>query len=537
MKHPGKSPKGRKGRATIEWIGGIVSLPSYVTGEGAPFRPEALLWKCMDFIVGMTVDRPGELLGKAGDNLRETIEKPMMPVPAPTRVRVDSPALAERLQAGHPGLDIVCGPTPELEEVIEHLRKKLQDDAEVEQTYLVPGMEPKALASFFRAVAALYRAKPWKAVPADEVISLTVPTHGFDQAVLSVIGQMGENFGFLIFASMADFDAYLEAADAIERGGSPQMPSFLVLNYERRADIDEKMLEEISSHGWEVADPRAYPFPALMGEDMVARPTTAKEIVLMEAVALALIELTKEKKALRDAFAGGEPMSRTCPVRTWGGEVPVTLRVPHEQWHTGTSEDLLSALCRLEEDGSISDGDLREPLEEELAREFLASPEGKSVSRMDGHRWLMRLAADLVGSSIATLEPWGLREVLFEILPRKLSVEASAAEAIVEDCRAFYRFLKRAYDLEQADACLQALDQDATQKLEEAMADPRSFGMAKSLFMAGKDAGFDLQSEEGVRAWIDSLQSKPLSSVAMPGRERPDDKKESRRTTARKKNR
>lgn len=32
----------RKKRTEIEWVGGIVSMPMYVTGEGEPYRPEAL---------------------------------------------------------------------------------------------------------------------------------------------------------------------------------------------------------------------------------------------------------------------------------------------------------------------------------------------------------------------------------------------------------------------------------------------------------------------------------------------------------------
>lgn len=33
-----------KQRTGIEWVGGLVSMPTYVTGEGEPYRPEALFW-------------------------------------------------------------------------------------------------------------------------------------------------------------------------------------------------------------------------------------------------------------------------------------------------------------------------------------------------------------------------------------------------------------------------------------------------------------------------------------------------------------
>jgi hypothetical protein len=34
----------KKERTGIEWIGGIVSMPAYVTGEGDPYRSDALFW-------------------------------------------------------------------------------------------------------------------------------------------------------------------------------------------------------------------------------------------------------------------------------------------------------------------------------------------------------------------------------------------------------------------------------------------------------------------------------------------------------------
>jgi hypothetical protein len=107
--------------------------------------------------------------------------------------------------------------------------------------------------------------------------------------------------------------------------------------------------------------------------------------------------------------------------------------------------------------------------------------------------------------------------VLFEIIPRKVSVDPSSASAIIEDCRAFYRFLKHAFGLEQADECLRVLGPSAVKRLEQALADPRNFGMAKSILMAGQEAGFDIHSKEGIEAWMRKVQVKPLPpSVRLP---------------------
>ena len=50
----------KRKRVGIEWVGGLVSMPAYVTGEGEPYRPEVLLWMSGDGIVlGTTTAKPG----------------------------------------------------------------------------------------------------------------------------------------------------------------------------------------------------------------------------------------------------------------------------------------------------------------------------------------------------------------------------------------------------------------------------------------------------------------------------------------------
>jgi len=97
---------------------------------------------------------------------------------------------------------------------------------------------------------------------------------------------------------------------------------------------------------------------------------------------------------------------------------------------------------------------------------------------------------------------------------------------MVEELRAFYTFLKREFGLKQADSCLRVLGSNAVKKLEAALSDSSNFGMAKSLVMAGADAGFDMQSKDGIEAWMQSIQGKPLPpSIQLPGLPPPSSKK------------
>ena len=118
---------GRKKSADIEWIGGIFSMPAYVTGEGEPYRPEVLVWIRPDgAILGSTMAKPGELLPMASESLQRTIEEPMIGKPhAPSRVCVNSAELADAVRAGHTGLDVVCAPTPEIDALLAVMREDL----------------------------------------------------------------------------------------------------------------------------------------------------------------------------------------------------------------------------------------------------------------------------------------------------------------------------------------------------------------------------------------------------------------------------
>jgi hypothetical protein len=505
-------------------VGGIVAMPAYVTGEGEPYRPQMLLWMIPGGpVLGTTMEKAeGALLETASERLRSAIESPMVPgVKPPARVRVASPQLADALRSAGAAPEIVLAPTPELDDVVASMRQHLDGDAETEQSYLDSNVGPDAVAAFFRAAAALYRAKPWKVVPDDtSILALTIEKLGIENAVVSVIGQMGQSHGVIMFRSLDDFHAFLGAADAVERGETPAMPPHFSLNFERGADMTAALRKEIALHRWEVAGPGAYPWLVAVDEDVVARPPTGKEVTLGEALALGLAQVVGEREELGAAFAGGEPMTRTLSVRTHAGDLEVELRAPYE----GTARtrgpipsDLIGALSELEVDGDELDEERRAELEEELVRRFAGSPEAKGLGDVHWCRTVMDLAANHLGVTIASVGAPELREVLFELLPRKVMVDASAAGEIVAECQAFFAFLKRELPVREADACLRVLGAAAAKKLEAALSDPRNFGMAKSMMMAGAEAGFDMSSKEGVDAWMRELQGKPLpSSIQLP---------------------
>lgn len=494
-------------------------MPGYVNDDAEPYRPAALFW--MDergAVLGSTVGKPREVLGSAAASLQSAIEQPMIGRPhAPARVRVASAELALVLRDAHPSIEVVCAPTPEIDGLFAMLRDKLAEDSDAEQSYLAPGIDAAAVGSFFRAAAGLFRAAPWKVVPGDQdLFAVTIESLGLHEAAMSVIGQMGESLGLVLFSGFDDFAAFIDAADAIERGEEAAMPPHVSLNFERGADLGASMRKEIAEHRWVVAGADAYPWLVAVDEDLVARPPTSREIAIAEAIALALCKVLGDEKSLVRAWEGGEPIAHTVSVRTHAGDIDVMLRAPYERAVSDRPPfDVLTDLFELTKDGEEIDCDTRRALEDELVDAFVASPEALALADEVGScRLVMDLAANYFGVTIATLGAAQLREVVFELIPRRVSMEAGEARAVVEENRAFFAFMKREYQLAQADACMRVLAGDAVKKLEAALCDPRKFGMAKSLLMTGRDAGFDMETKEGIEAWMRVAQGKPLPGPA-----------------------
>jgi hypothetical protein len=527
----------RGAHAEIEWVGGTVSMPGYVFEGEEPYRPDALFWMSGGAILGTAMLRPGEHLSVASDSLQRTIEQPVYGRPhRPTRVRVASAELAEALRAGHPDIEVVCAPTPELDYMFALMREKMAEDGLAEPSYLSAAIEPGAMGSFFAAAAALFRAEPWKVVPdAETLFSVTIEQLGIYNAALSVIGQMGQGLGLLLFTGLEDFEVYRDEARAAELGEeADDVPPHFVLNFERGARLPPKLHEEIAEHRWEVAAANAYPWPVAVDEDLVGRPPTAREVTMVEAIARALTHMLAEEEALQDAWDGDEPMSRTLRVTTHHGEIEVTLRTPYEcapasaPSEMDPQRDLLAGLAALDQDDDYIDPEAREPLEEALLRRFADAPESEELGEIYASSFVMDLAANHLGQTIATLDASDLHEVLFELFPRKASVDASDALGIVEELRAFYAFLKREYAFAQADSCLEVLGESAVAELEAALSDSRNFGMAKSIVMGGRDAGYDMETREGIEGWMRALQGKalpPSPSMSVAGTGAPQLKK------------
>ena len=144
--------------------------------------------------------------------------------------------------------------------------------------------------------------------------------------------------------------------------------------------------------------------------------------------------------------------------------------------------------------------------QETLEELFAQSPEGVALTEQgETLGWaspFLSYAMSYLGVTPVEMTARDFDEVLLELFPRKVAVGPEEAAAIVDELRAFWTFLGRAYSLPNAPALLKRLDSHAVTRLKRALADPANFGMAKSMVMQGQARGFDTTTKEGLDAWI-----------------------------------
>ena len=169
------------------------------------------------------------------------------------------------------------------------------------------------------------------------------------------------------------------------------------------------------------------------------------------------------------------------------------------------------------------------PLEEKAVRyehalmeQFTASPEGQAIIQTGTELgWagaMIHYAINYPGATPPTMTTSDLEEVVFGLFPRKVITERGDGAEIIHELQAFWQFLQRVYQLPQANQMLALLTPQAARRLEQALQEPANFGMAKSFVLMGQEAGFDMESPEGMRAWVEAYNATvaPTMAAASP---------------------
>ena len=483
----------------MEWVGGNMMMPA---AADEPELYETFFWLNADGdLLGTATYVAREMPDRLADSYVATVESPEVGVPhVPARIRVASEQHAAALRrAVGPETEVVCAPTPEVEPVRISLAAYLEKvGSEPDETYLSPGIGEEVVAGLFRAATRFHAAAPWKQLPADQTTaSVSIKALGVRRAALVVLGHDGKQPGIQLAQDEAGASALraLLAEREGEGGGleledledeDDAIPPHLALELVRGADLEPSRRKEIAKHGWPVAGPAAYPELSAFDEDGLLRPASARELAVMEALATALAELVEKKPELVPVLAEQEPFEHAVKVETSRGVVTV---------------ELSTALA--------DEGDVDEPEDDDddavddLLERFRASPEHARLK--EHHDWaslMLEHARAFFGIRVDELTPVIVEDIVFSSFPSKVSCPPEVAGSLVAELRAFFAFLERERLCPEAGACGRLFDDKAEDTLRDRLSDPRSFGMTKSMIMAGIEAGYDLSTEEGLAAWL-----------------------------------
>ncbi|MBW2063943.1 MAG: hypothetical protein JRJ03_03300 [Deltaproteobacteria bacterium] len=284
----------RKTAGMLEWVGGRLLAPAYITGGEQPYRPEIVLWLELpnDLIVASEFIDPEGLPVSFGATLLDAMASPLVGPPRrPGRVRVADARLAAEVRETIPDIEVVVAPTPELDRVIQFMLESLPPEPDSSLSYFEGGpISTEIIELLFRSARSLYRVSPWKKAHETQVIRLDIPAMGVEGACVSIIGGMGENFGLVIFPSFQAYERFLDVADPVPASGGPidlGTPT-LSLSFERGAELPSSMRREVAEHGWPVAGPKAFPLVQHRDREGLLIPLTEKDVRIVSACAAAL---------------------------------------------------------------------------------------------------------------------------------------------------------------------------------------------------------------------------------------------------------
>jgi hypothetical protein len=183
-----------------------------------------------------------------------------------------------------------------------------------------------------------------------------------------------------------------------------------------------------------------------------------------------------------------------------------------------------------------------------LIDQFLNAPEGKELSQTlpEIGFWISMMIEYGYTYADATppkMEEGDIKELLTEIFPRKVSLsEPDDANGALDELKSFWRFLQREYALPKAKSILAYLDTVKEKDFKKWMFDPRRAGMAKSFFLQGKSAGFDMTDEKQANQFITLYNLAQVERIeaeerAKKEREKEEKKKQKAEKAARKRHR
>ena len=261
--------------------------------------------------------------------LQKTIKEPLSPKkPSPYRpaeLHVEDKSLLRALTAPVEELGIKISYTPD-EELVEFLKSELSNQL-VRSS--LPGLlseesaVPDLVGDFFSAAACFYRAAPWAYLSLIQPLSVRLLPQG-ETCFVSLMGLRGDFPGLIYLTS---WDALRSNIFRKDTGKDDSVPpgGYHSCTFSPAGALPFTDLDTLKEQLWEVAGPRAYPFPLSLTDEGVSRPDR-DQLLWYQAALRAIPKFVVSLK--RDQEGEYLPSREIIRVDTSTGETEVEIIFP-----------------------------------------------------------------------------------------------------------------------------------------------------------------------------------------------------------------
>jgi hypothetical protein len=195
----------------------------------------------------------------------------------------------------------------------------------MKDSYLANGVGVARVAAMFGIACELWEAAPWKVIlTADALVRVSCADLDLEDAVISVIGQHREMFGFILFPE--GLDSYAQFERAAQHGRAPTQNQ-ISLTYVRRRELSTHLRREVQRFRWPLPAEGLVPLVTTVGRRGPGPPTSA-DFGRIEGVAAALTKLVRIEPRLRDVTFGIGSFEHTLEVTTFSGGRALRVSAP-----------------------------------------------------------------------------------------------------------------------------------------------------------------------------------------------------------------
>ncbi len=318
------------------------------------------------------------------------------------------------------------------------------------ETWAGWGMPPERVARMFDAAAVYHRAAPWSVSSTE--MPIYVSRSGGHEWTAVVLGGAGNQTGLTFYHDATDLERMVARDESEPAAAFNGMQSeILALLFNTRAEIPQRMREEIKRARWDVAGPSAYPTLLVMNT-----PGGGIRQQHFDDLLAAVVSVPRFVAAYAPVFAGELPDDSGI---VWTDpETGVTCRLEHEDEFfpafssapsvlhpagaQGAGAQPLAALNELSTVRSVTRtltryrAWLRKPAERKPPTEATV---GKHA---DIARYFIEHCAYGSLKPVSAVNEYDLRVFLYDWYPRTVGGTARAAQAMLVSIRRFFEFLE-----------------------------------------------------------------------------------------------